>query len=508
VRRCPLAAGLAVLALTGAAASASDGLWLAAAGAPLARAQQASAQAEASGRSPAAVQAAYDAARELAEALRRAGPPSASCAPLAATLGRATRGLIAAQEGVDQLSPARHAAGLATARSAAASIPTARAACQPAATTPPRVVAQLDEPRSGEVFYGAFRALAPPGATSASVALAGRSSQAVQLGAGSAAGVVVAPAGRYADITLVFYRGTQPIAARRSTGVWLLPRSAQSPAEGAWRVDAAGSAQLAGLAHSFAGYAALLAYDPLRGRVAAYDQDALFPAASTVKLGVLVAAARRFGPDPDTSPAGYDLTQLAGWSSNLATNRLLELLGAGDTSAGARLAQATLARMAATHSTFPGGYIVGTRQISVESVRPSLYAGARTREAGPPLVSPRVTSASDLAHVLATLTAAAAGDRAALRASGLSLHEARLVLGWLCASRPSGENLGLLREAVPRQLVMAQKQGWLADARHTAAVVFTPTGPRVVVILTYRAGETREQAAALGARLASFALAW
>ena len=36
----------------------------------------------------------------------------------------------------------------------------------------------------------------------------------------------------------------------------------------------------------------------------------------------LAAAARRFGPNPEDSPAGYDLQQLAGWSSNLATNRL------------------------------------------------------------------------------------------------------------------------------------------------------------------------------------------
>jgi hypothetical protein len=32
---------------------------------------------------------------------------------------------------------------------------------------------------------------------------------------------------------------------------------------------------------------------------------------------------------------------------------------------------------------------------------------------------------------------------------------------------------------------VAQKNGWIHDARHTAAIVYTPKGPRIVVILTY-----------------------
>ena len=32
---------------------------------------------------------------------------------------------------------------------------------------------------------------------------------------------------------------------------------------------------------------------------------------------------------------------------------------------------------------------------------------------------------------------------------------------------------------------VAQKNGWIHDARHTAAIVYGPDAPRIVVILTY-----------------------
>jgi hypothetical protein len=48
---------------------------------------------------------------------------------------------------------------------------------------------------------------------------------------------------------------------------------------------------------------------------------------------------------------------------------------------------------------------------------------------------------------------------------------------------------------------MAQKNGWINDARHTAAIVYASDGPKIVVLLTYDPGETRAHAAELGRRL-------
>jgi len=45
---------------------------------------------------------------------------------------------------------------------------------------------------------------------------------------------------------------------------------------------------------------------------------------------------------------------------------------------------------------------------------------------------------------------------------------------------------------------VAQKNGWIHDARHTAAIVYGPAGPRIVVILTYAPNLHLETARELG----------
>src|SRR5919106_5081054 len=83
------------------------------------------------------------------------------------------------------------------------------------------------------------------------------------------------------------------------------------------------SAQLATVGRSYRGWAAFWVHDLATGVTAGWNADASFPAASTVKLGVLVAALDRFGPRPERSTAWRDIRNLAVWSSNLASNRLL-----------------------------------------------------------------------------------------------------------------------------------------------------------------------------------------
>jgi hypothetical protein len=106
------------------------------------------------------------------------------------------------------------------------------------------------------------------------------------------------------------------------------------------------------------------------------------------------------------------------------------------------------------------------------------------------MVSERVTTAADLGRILVTLHRAAGSEPAALRASGLTTRAARLALGYLLNSQASGENLGLLRPEIPISIPIARKEGWLNDARHTAAIIFRPTGAEVLVLLTYRPGIT------------------
>jgi beta-lactamase class A len=243
--------------------------------------------------------------------------------------------------------------------------------------------------------------------------------------------------------------------------------------------DDALDARLEALGRSFDGYAAIWVHDLVRGTSAGWNTDARFPAASTVKLGVLLAALQRL-PHPERSSLDYDLRAMIGWSSNVATNLLVERFGASSS-------QAALRRAGAYRSTFPQGYRVGTARADVQEQ--------------PPLVSGRVTTAHDLGRLLYVLQACARGSAAGLRATGLDRHRCGYALRLLLASELRGANVGLIRPYVARSTRVAQKNGWLEDARHTAAIVYGRSGPKIVVVLTYAPGLSFARAQQLGRRV-------
>jgi beta-lactamase class A len=249
--------------------------------------------------------------------------------------------------------------------------------------------------------------------------------------------------------------------ARRSPRLPVLPPLVRAAPAGA--TDARLSARFESLGRAFPGYCAIWTHDLRTGRVAGWNTDARFPAASTVKLGVLLAALARL-PHPERSPLDYDLRALTSWSSNLAANRLVERFGVG-------AAQNALRRAGAWRSTYPQGYRVGTAGADVERQ--------------PPLVSARVTTARDLGRILYVLQAGALGDRRALAATQLDAARSQYAIRLLLASELRGDNVGLVRPFVSPTTPVAQKNGWLHDARHTAAIVYGPKGPRIVVVLTY-----------------------
>jgi beta-lactamase class A len=418
------------------------------------------------------LQRAYDAARDLQEAVRAAGPPSASCARLAAALQRLAGAVVLHAEGVDRPLAAQARRGAAAEPGAAAAVPAARAACRPAATPGRTRLAALVEPRPGEAFFGTVEARAPAGATAAAIRVDGRELGGLPLAGGRARGLLVLDPGRHTvEVRFATPRGT---VVQRSAGAWLLPSSgAVEPAEPA--PDAAASARLRRAATGFGGLAALWRADVGSGLVAGANAEARFPAASTVKLGVLLATLARHAA-PETSADAHDLEAIGRWSSNLAANRLVRRTG------GPGAAVAALRRAGARSSTYPGDY------------RPGTAVGE------PPPVSRRVTTAADLGAVLRTLHGGAVGQAESLRRLGLTRHQARVGLRLLLDAEPVRDARGLLVDAVPAGTPVAHKPGWLTTARHDAGLVYGPSGPVVVVVLAWRAaGLSRQAALPLGA---------
>lgn len=353
----------------------------------------------------------------------------------------------------------------------------------------PAAAAEPLTPRSWEAFFGAVTARAPAGATRADLFVGDRLVVSGPLARGLARFRLRVRPGRY-DVRVRFLRGGRPLGRDEARAVWLLPGSARTAHRERGR-NAPLAARLGRLGRAFPGYAGVWLHELATGRTAGWNSDASFPAASTVKLGVLVAALARFGPRPELSSAWRDIRDLAVWSSNLASNRLLVRLG-GSEAGGTRIVQETLRRLGATSSTFTGNYQLVTA-VAADAPRPL------------PLLTYRRTTAHDLGRILFELHAAALGNRLSLRRAGLTRHEARVALGLLLSSDPRGDNRGLLRHALGDEVPMAQKHGWTTSLRHTAAVLYAPRGPVIVVILTYRPGIVPSDSLALGDQVARLA---
>ena len=416
------------------------------------------------------VQMQYDTARELERALGPAATVSARCRALHRAALAFARGRIEAAEGVDRLRQSLVDTGDRRARQARARLAELERTCRPG--TPPPIkppVPQLAEPRSYAATFGVavspFRGAGELRANGLVVARSATGRFRLSL-----------PAGRY-DLEVRASRGRRAV----SSDVWVLPAAA-ARVRAAEPADARLRERLAELGRDFAGFSAFSVRELATGRTAAWNEDARFPAASTVKLGVLVAALDRLGARDETIA---ELRPLTAWSSNLAANRLVGMAG------GTSTVDAALRRLGARSSTYPGAYRVGTAR------------GDVIRQ--PPLVSFRVTTAGDLTRAMTSLHAAAAGNGVALRRLGLSRAEAALALGLLLSSERSGDNVGLLNPFLPK-LPIAQKHGWISSARHTTAIVYGPRGPVAVTILTYRQDLPLSDAKRLGQAVARLVL--
>jgi beta-lactamase class A len=435
---------------------------------------------------PTLVQARYEAARGVEDQLG-GYVPSARCRSAYRALRRAARAHVTATEGVDRLFPAMRARGEQAARTAHRRLALVLPRCS-AGAWGRRVghPAPLVEPLDGEAFFGRVRAQAPARATRMEVRWNSRVVVDRLVGSGIVTARLDWVKSAPGSVVVRFFAANGRLLGEQSAQrTWLLPASARArPARA--RSDLALRRRLAAIASGFSGYAGIWVHDLTSGRIGAWNENARFPAASTVKLGVLAAALDRYGPRPVRSPLAYDMQTIASWSSNLAANRLIKLVGRG-------VVEERLRQMGATRSTYPGEYRVGTSR-------------SRPVQPDPPLVSSRTTTARDLGRVLTSLHAAATGNARARARTQLSRHEARVGLAMLLRSLPRGDNVGLFRPALPSGMPAAQKHGWISSARHSAAVLYTARGPVVVVLLTYRESLTLSAAQRLARRLLGVAL--
>jgi beta-lactamase class A len=201
---------------------------------------------------------------------------------------------------------------------------------------------------------------------------------------------------------------------------------------------------------------------------ASWNAGSVFTGASTLKLAILICAFARDASDPISSGMFSTYQQMILDSSNEAADSVLTRFG-GSTSGGGALVENCIRTLGATNTIMYGGY-------SIEAVAPPVLA-----EDPPSIAYGKHTTAHDLGMLLVALAQAASG-RGPAHTLGLTGRKARVAL-WLLihAHYP-----GLVREATSAPV--GHKAGWLGNLQHDAALVFTPKGTLVEVIMTEASG--------------------
>ena len=241
------------------------------------------------------------------------------------------------------------------------------------------------------------------------------------------------------------------------------------------------------LTRAFPGTSGVYVEDLASGFGAAWNARARFPAASTLKLAIAVAALRAEpGKPPPRSEAAALLHAMLVRSENKAANRLLARIG------GSWRVEETLRALALGDSLMYGGY-------EVEDVRrPAGRAPIPIRvESQPQFGVGKYTSAWDLARLARAVYLAAAGRGPLLRL-GVTRPEARHLL-WLLAHVGDGGKLGRF---LGGSATLLHKGGWLATARHDSGLVVWSGGVFVATVLTWRPGGVGSASDVLAGRVA------
>jgi hypothetical protein len=227
------------------------------------------------------------------------------------------------------------------------------------------------------------------------------------------------------------------------------------------------------------------------GDAASYNAGARFTAASTLKLGILMTSLAHNSRNPVNGPVWGAYKRMVLDSDNASAN-VVEVQMGGSTSGGSAMVNAFCRRLGCRDTDMYGGYIpnTGFARFVRSEVAPTTDVVPRAAGTVPPVRTERSpgigtygkhTTAHDLGLLAAGLVEAA-GGRGAARRQGISRHEARVAIYLLIHARYTG----LVRPNV--RDVVGHKAGWLGGVEHDNALIFTPRGTVVAVIMSQGGG--------------------
>ncbi|HWN22271.1 MAG TPA: serine hydrolase [Gaiellaceae bacterium] len=262
--------------------------------------------------------------------------------------------------------------------------------------------------------------------------------------------------------------------------------SVAAPRAAAARLHAGLGRSVRALTRAFSGTSGVYVEDLASGYGAAWNAQARFPAASTLKLAIAVAVLRAEPRKPAARGETASLLHaMLVRSDNEAANTLIARIG------GSGRVEELLRTLDLRDSLMYGGY-------EVEEVRrPAARAPIPIRvDSQPRFGVGKYTSAWDLARLARAIYLAAAG-RGPLPQLGVTRAEARHLL-WLLAHVGDGAKLGRF---LGSSATLLHKAGWLATARHDNGLVVWNGGVFVAAVLTWKAGGVGPAADVLAGRV-------
>lgn len=229
-------------------------------------------------------------------------------------------------------------------------------------------------------------------------------------------------------------------------------------------------------------FASLFVMDMQTGEAFSFGSDIAYSGTSINKISIL---ARLYGlmESPPDERLATDIANTMICSENVATNRLLEIVGSGDQFNGADevtrfLRQLGLSRtfLTAPYTIDPANPPIPPRPIQI----PETEADQEKANAD---LSNQIT-VDELGWLLASMYQCAYGDGGPLMENFPGMYNGRECRQMLHVMSSNNVD-ALLKAGVPADTRVAHKHGWIADTHGNAAVFFTPGGDYVVSMMVY-----------------------
>ncbi len=218
------------------------------------------------------------------------------------------------------------------------------------------------------------------------------------------------------------------------------------------------------------------------GEELTFGNNFAFSGTSINKIAILMSLYDLLPQEPDAQTA-IDIANMMICSENVATNRLISLVGGGDIYTGADNITEFMNKLGMTRSFLTAPYEI-LNATPIPPVRPIRYpqTQADQTKANPNLTNQMTVD--DMGYMLASLYQCGMTESGPLLEdfSGFTPQECRKMLHVMANNNVDA----LLKAGVPAGIAVAHKHGWVADTHGNAALFFTPGGDYVIVMMLHQ----------------------